>query len=70
MKQKVLKKVSGKVEKILVTICFGKPAKGEKLPDPTFKTLLPPSDRPTVTEWANEYKFGCVHNRPAVYIEL
>ena len=70
MKQKVLSRVSNKVEKVLVTLCFGKPIKGEKLSKPTFKTLPPPEDRPTVTEWAREYKFGCNHNRPAVYIEL
>jgi len=43
--------------KILTILLFGQRAKGEKLPEPKFKSTYP-TNRPDENKWASEVKFG------------
>jgi len=45
------------IEQLLKQICFGKPAKGEKLPPPTVRRVDPPVHL-SESEWNREMKFG------------
>jgi hypothetical protein len=41
----------------LTTLLYGKPAKGEMIPDPTFRSTYP-EDRPDEQTWVQDVKFG------------
>jgi len=41
----------------LTILLFGKPAKGEMIPDPTFRSTYP-ENRPDEQTWVQEVKFG------------
>lgn len=45
------------IKLFLLTLLFGKPAKGEIIPTPTFKSSYP-EDRPDEQKWVNDVKFG------------
>jgi hypothetical protein len=55
------------MKKIIIEFVFGKRAKGEKLPPPTFRTLHI-NERPSENEWLKEFRFSILHNKKAVYI--
>ena len=57
--------------KQVLTLIFGQRAKGEPVPEPTFKTTYP-DHRPDETKWAKDYNFGSryghrgsFYNRPS-----
>jgi hypothetical protein len=41
----------------LITLLYGEPAKGEMIPDPTFRSSYP-ENRPDEQTWVQEVKFG------------
>ena len=50
------------------TLIFGVRAQGEPVALPKFKTIMP-KDRPTLSQWAKEVKFGSRYGHRGSYYE-
>ena len=51
---------------LLLTYFFGERVQGEKLPEPTFKTVYPPKPL-SENEWYNEFRIGVLAPRKPVF---